>query len=83
MKWIPSSTRLPTNSGLQSPSASSYNTLTTSFQKITVEETAANKNGVTVESSPNTEDVPRRHSSELMAHAQMSRREGTEDTSSS
>ncbi|KAF2297968.1 hypothetical protein GH714_006788 [Hevea brasiliensis] len=58
MKWIPSSSRIPTDSGLQSSNAPSHDLLTKSFQKMTVEEEMTpNLHSRTFKPSRNPEDA--------------------------
>lgn len=47
MKWISSSSRLSTDSALQSIGSSSHDILTNSFQNMTVEEVTSNQNSMT------------------------------------
>ncbi|KAF2324722.1 hypothetical protein GH714_016487 [Hevea brasiliensis] len=82
MKWILSSSRIPTESGLQSSTASSHDVLTKSFQKMTVEEITPNQNSMMVKQSPNPLDAITRSLSELPAQSQFSQQEGVEDASS-
>ncbi|KAJ9165934.1 hypothetical protein P3X46_020745 [Hevea brasiliensis] len=96
MKWIPSSSRIPTDSGLQSSNAPSHDLLTKSFQKMTVEEMTPNLHSRTFKPSRNPEDAVMSttgltfnpedavmSSTELAFHSQISQREGIDDASSS
>ena len=58
-KWKPASSRIPSDSGSVSPNKSSYDTLETSLQKITVEEVDTNQSSVTGKADPNSEAVAR------------------------
>ncbi|KAJ0026038.1 hypothetical protein Pint_09333 [Pistacia integerrima] len=72
MKYIPPSSRVLTESGLTSPSGSSYGVLTTAFQKITVEgEDNAN---------PHSEDASRRQFSESTGQSKLCNGDGSEVT---
>ncbi|WCJ44286.1 La-related protein 1C [Euphorbia peplus] len=67
-KWIPSSSRLSAESRSQTSSPSGQDMLTNPLHNMTVEETTANQNSLTVESSSNLEVAPT-SSSEVAAHA--------------
>ena len=71
MNWLPSSTMPRTDSGVQSSGVSSSDTLTTSFQKISMEDAAAEQDSTTAETC------------ELTIQAGISHQEDAEGTSSS
>lgn len=82
-KWIPASARLPSDSGSVSPDNSSYDTLTTSFQNITVDEVDTNQSSVTGKADPNSEAVPGRCFTESIGQSQLSNGEVTQNNHSS
>lgn len=71
MNWLPSSTMPRTDLGFQSSAVSSSDTLTTSFQKISTEDVAADQDSTTAKTC------------ELTIQAGISHQEGAEGTSSS
>lgn len=56
MKWVPAASWVASDSGLPSPGGSSQDMLTTSFQRITVEEGAVDQGSTTVKANPHSED---------------------------
>lgn len=80
MKWIPSSSRNPSDSGLQSSSAPSPDVLTKSFQKMTVEEMTPDQHSMTLKPSPSPEDA-QTSLSELTSQSQISQGEGIDNAS--
>ncbi|KAK9271245.1 hypothetical protein L1049_026835 [Liquidambar formosana] len=82
--WIPTSGRVSTDSGLQSPGGSRYNMLATSFQKVTLEEVGGNQNSMMGKADSHTESVPGRCSSEeLTGQSQQSNGEDTDQATCS
>ncbi|KAL6995888.1 hypothetical protein U1Q18_006022 [Sarracenia purpurea var. burkii] len=61
-KWIATSGRFATNSGLQSPVGSTYNAIATSLQKITFDEATANQSGTKDETDSSIEITPHSNS---------------------
>ncbi|GAV87141.1 La domain-containing protein [Cephalotus follicularis] len=81
MKWIHNSGWQPTESGFITPGGLSYDKLTTSIQKMTMEEVAADQNSTTSKATPYSNDVPVRRSSELTNQSQLSSVEDAEGLS--
>ncbi|KAL0016934.1 hypothetical protein SO802_004003 [Lithocarpus litseifolius] len=82
-KWIPASSRIPSDSGSVSPNKSSYDTLATSLQKITVEEVDTNQSSVTGKADPNSEAVAGSCITESIGQSQLPNGEDTQNTDSS
>lgn len=64
MKWIATTGRVSTESGLSSPAGSSVDVLAPSFQNITVKEGAVNQRSLMGNANSHCEDAPGIHSSE-------------------
>lgn len=71
-KWIPKYGWFGTDSGSQSLVGSTYNTITTSLQKVTLDEAIANQSSITGKEDSSTGAVPCRGSSEdLTNHSKL------------
>uniref|UniRef100_A0A7N2R2U0 HTH La-type RNA-binding domain-containing protein n=2 Tax=Quercus lobata TaxID=97700 RepID=A0A7N2R2U0_QUELO len=82
-KWKRASSRIPSDSGSVSPNKSSYDTLATSLQKITVEEVDTNQSSVTGKADPNSEAVAGSWITEFIGQSQLPSGEDTQNTDSS
>ncbi|KAK7855970.1 la-related protein 1c [Quercus suber] len=82
-KWIPASSRIPSDSGSVSPNKSSYDTLATSLQKITVEEVDTNQSSMTGKADPNSEAAAGSCITESIGQSQLPNGEDTQNTDSS
>lgn len=83
MKWTRISSRIPTDSGIQSSIATSPDVLTKSFQKMPLEGITPNQTIMMVKPSPNPQGVLSRSSSDLPAQSQIFQQEVIEGGSSS
>ncbi|KAG2698284.1 hypothetical protein I3760_07G144200 [Carya illinoinensis] len=81
-KWIPASALPPSEPGFVSPNNSSYDMLSTSFQKIAVEEVDAKRGGVTVKADSISEAVPGRRLTNSYGESHLPNGEISQNTSS-
>ncbi|KAL5778256.1 hypothetical protein ACOSP7_011182 [Xanthoceras sorbifolium] len=80
IKWLPNANWVATDSGLPSPGGSSQDMLTSSFQKITVEDGTVNQGSTRVMVNPHSEeDALGRHLLKLTDQSQLPNGEDTED----
>lgn len=81
-KWIPGSVMPPSESGFVSPNNPRYDMLSTSFQKIAVEEVDAKRGGVTVKADSISEAVPGRCLTDSYGESHLPNGEISQNTSS-